>query len=329
MDVLGGNILNPEIGSITDMNIRAGTKLTIRTKDDVPSNGGNVLFKTADNENVWLGIDAGINKRQIVLLKDVVKFENRLVSGIEHALYIGDGKDYEPYHALQNIAMLAPNSIPGIPVSSGGNYTDETGQQWIADYRDWEHGVDVQMVFKAIFDGTEEIWRLPSSNNNNAVFTNLLHTSIVDYSDTYNFMCNLFTNPIHPAGGYADALNKGVGMYYHISDGYRYLYFVVPLIIAQNIAEWKDYLNNNKLEILYEANTSVETPIPADELAAYQALHTNTPTTTITNDEDCWMEVGYTADTKAHIEQNYVPKESYMALEKRVAALETQAIENI
>ena len=70
----------------------------------------------------------------------------------------------------------------------------------------------------------------------------------------------------------------------------------------------------------------IETPIPADEFAAYRALHTNYPYTTAYNKEGCWMEMAYVADPGNHIEQNYVAKDVYDSLEQRVAALENQAV---
>lgn len=174
--------------------------------------------------------------------------------------------------SVQTLTMITPNGFLGIPVTSGGNYTDETDQQWIADYRDWERGVDVQMVPKAVFDGSEDIWRLPVSDDDNAVFCNQIGTDIFDYSDTCNFMCNMLANPA-PCTGYQNALSKGVGMYYYISGGHKYLYFVVPTSVASNVAEWKAYLSENNLEILYEVNIPIETPIPPEELAVYRSLH--------------------------------------------------------
>lgn len=39
---------------------------------------------------------------------------------------------YEPY-AEQSLAIQTPDGLPGIPVTSGGNYTDSTGRQWVCD----------------------------------------------------------------------------------------------------------------------------------------------------------------------------------------------------
>lgn len=40
----------------------------------------------------------------------------------------------------QTLTLPTPNGLPGIPVTSGGNYTDSTGQQWVCDEVDLERG---------------------------------------------------------------------------------------------------------------------------------------------------------------------------------------------
>lgn len=40
----------------------------------------------------------------------------------------------------QTLPVSTPNGLPGIPVTSGGNYTDADGQQWICDEIDFERG---------------------------------------------------------------------------------------------------------------------------------------------------------------------------------------------
>ncbi len=50
--------------------------------------------------------------------------------------------------ANNSLTLQTPNALPGIPVSSGGNYTDESGQQWVCDEVDLARGVYVQRVAK-------------------------------------------------------------------------------------------------------------------------------------------------------------------------------------
>lgn len=65
---------------------------------------------------------------------------------------IGDGADER-----QTITLQTPNGLPGIPVTSGGNYTDPQGQQWVCDEVDLERGVKVQRVDKTSFDNTKTL----------------------------------------------------------------------------------------------------------------------------------------------------------------------------
>ena len=65
---------------------------------------------------------------------------------------IGDGADER-----QTIALQTLNGLRGIPVTSGGNYTDPSGQQWVCDEVDLERGVRVQRVDKAAFDSTKTL----------------------------------------------------------------------------------------------------------------------------------------------------------------------------
>ena len=56
--------------------------------------------------------------------------------------------EYEPYKEPQIITISTPGGLCGIPVFSGGNYTDAKGQQWICDEVDFEKGVYIQRVGK-------------------------------------------------------------------------------------------------------------------------------------------------------------------------------------
>lgn len=49
---------------------------------------------------------------------------------------VSDGVDQS-----QQLSISTPNGLPGIPVDSGGNFTDASGQQWVCDEVDFEKGV--------------------------------------------------------------------------------------------------------------------------------------------------------------------------------------------
>lgn len=69
---------------------------------------------------------------------------------------VSESTSYSPYRE-QLLTLPTPNGLPGIPVTSGGNYTDPQGQQWVCDEVDLERGVKVQRVDKAAFDSTKTL----------------------------------------------------------------------------------------------------------------------------------------------------------------------------
>lgn len=73
------------------------------------------------------------------------------------AAYVGaKALQYEPYRE-QLLTLPTPTGLPGIPVTSGGNYTDQNGQQWVCDEVDLERGVKVQRIDKTSFDNTKTL----------------------------------------------------------------------------------------------------------------------------------------------------------------------------
>lgn len=76
----------------------------------------------------------------------VKKGTNYDLNGIYVQLELGStATAYSPYRE-QLLTLSTPNGLPGIPVTSGGNYTDPQGQQWVCDEVDLERGVKVQRI---------------------------------------------------------------------------------------------------------------------------------------------------------------------------------------
>lgn len=184
---------------------------------------------------------------------------------------------FEPYVTPQTLILSTPGGLPGIPVSSGGNYTDENGQQWVCDEIDLARGKYVQRVGKTVVDGTEIKFTATSEGD----YWNLPHQSAPGISEIRIAISKYF--PINAILGNIE---------------YSFL-FTIPTLISPyfslvdelNAFCAEKYADGQPLEIYY-IMAPIETDLPAEEIAAYKTLHTYSPTTTVSNDAAAWMEVG-------------------------------------
>lgn len=181
-------------------------------------------------------------------------------------------------------SLSLARTISGIPVTSGGNYTDSNGQQWICDEVDFERGVYVQRVGRLTVD------------NSMTYFYNIdnyfLHTAGGDFSNVASWETRIMSTHFRQVGNGLDM--HGYGWFqFGGNGGIRFKMEGVDTVAA--LTEW---LNENTPVVIYPLVTPVETKLTAHELTLYRVLSTNHPSTTILNDAGAWMNVKYNADLK-------------------------------
>ena len=206
--------------------------------------------------------------------------------------------EYEPYKEPQTATI--PRTLPGIPVSSGGNYTDENGQQWICDEVDLERGVYIQRVGTQTFNNAFEFVNV-SSVDGSGVF----YCGLAGY-DTASYTLGMMSDQFRFAGyntHNSDAVgNLSAGEFSYIRNttaGAR-IYFAVAGVTTKE--EATAFLADHLPTVHFPLKTPVETVLTDAEITAYKALCTNKPNTTILNDAGAYMAVEYVADTKTYID---------------------------
>lgn len=157
----GKNRMPPNLNkrAFVECFVKESTPITLIFKDGFVSRGGNILFIGENNENLWFGIDVNKAEHHMTIKANATKFQyllNDTASENVCLTWNASSPDYEPYRE-QLLTLPTPNGLPGIPVTSGGNYTDPQGQQWVCDEVDLERGVKVQRVDKAAFDSTKTL----------------------------------------------------------------------------------------------------------------------------------------------------------------------------
>lgn len=232
---------------------------------------------------------------------------------------------YEPY-AEQAITVLTPDGLPGIRVESGGNYTDENGQQRVCDTVEYQDG---------------QVAHVQRIGRKKLVPSDITGVSGLSTNDTKNYIIGGIKNVRPGIAGKRNALmcnsaKAGINQAFNVENtvflggsNSDTIYICVNSELAQTVDEFKDYVDTHDIEIAWELNTPITTPLTAAEAAQFAALHTYKANTIISNDAGVEMDVEYVADTETYIDQHYVPKDAYTALEERVAALEANTISNI
>lgn len=211
-----------------------------------------------------------------------------------------EATDYEPYRELQNV--FTQHALPGIPVTSGGNYTDANGQQWICDEVDFERGVYVQRTGKVVLDGSAD-WVIYNYQTMHYGFN---VWNLLDEKHTRSpGLCNQFVN-----------VGSGADETIWVGVGNPNVYAISKEWYDKGLDAWKAHLNETPLEIIYARVVPIETPLTPEELEMFRHVRSNYPNTTVLNDSGVKMELKYNADTQLYIDNKIA--EAVAALANKV-----------
>lgn len=245
-------------------------------------------------KNVVLGYSVGTNAAQIeimdgdkfrIFLRTAAAFKGKVKAMITRTPM--NATSYEPYKPVQKLIVPTPNGLPGIPVSSGGNYTDEKGQQWVCDEVDFKKGVYVQRIGKKTITSKDIFFKSGLSTDDVNYFgLNKFFVHIGTRGEKDVLMSNCFVAGICQNFG-------ALGKIFLGSASGNVIYFSVNAQKYPDVETFKQWAVENGLMFLYQLADIVETHLTAEELSAYKTLRTYSPTTTVINDADAWMSVGY------------------------------------
>ena len=274
--VTGKNRMPPnlEYGNFVECFVKKNTPITLVFKGDLVSQGGNILFFDEDNNPNWFGIDKGKAELHIKYPVDLTKFQYLLADMASENVCLtwnASSPDYEPYRE-QLLTLPTPTGLPGIPVTSGGNYTDQQGQQWVCDEVDLERGVKVQRIYEVDVDGENVKFKQAD------VYANLAPEGI----------------PIAlvSEGEVARAISTFTSLPWFYNKAIQFLY-----LIAANISDQLNESCKKQLgKIYYVLATPIETPLTPAEIATYKVLATYGPDTVVQAGDGAGIKLDYQRD---------------------------------
>lgn len=164
---------------------------------------------------------------------------------------------FEPYKGEQLLTLSTPNGLPGIPVSSDGNYTDSNGQQWICDELDFERGVYRQRI-----KHVNVVLKKGASSSTHSGYRHMAGDIQNMSREHTECLCNIATHSQNAANG-----TEGV----RASGAYNAL-----VLYYENLTN-----DNVPADVAYILSDQIETPLSETDIAAYRALTIYEPTTVV------------------------------------------------
>ena len=202
---------------------------------------------------------------------------------------------YEAPHS-QSLTISTPNGLPGIPVGGGGNYTDASGQQWACNVKDLGLKNETQNTLNLTFDGSaDEMWEIRTFNKiDGRKYASVVVPRAIRQYDT-SLICNISKPSLWNVSENVCFINE-------------FQNFIVSFVsnqdIFESVSDFKTWLSENPIKLIYQLETPITTPLSPEEIAAYRALHTYDGTTVVSTAEDVsGIEVRYVADGEKYVER--------------------------
>ena len=209
---------------------------------------------------------------------------------------------YEP-HARQSLTLTTPNGIAGIPTKGNGNYTDENGQQWICDTIECRDGIAeyVQRIGEIVVNSDAHIAADLADYGalqENTVIGRYFNESIKRETAILCKELQIIENWSNDKES-AGTVEKGID--FRLSR--ERIGLGAETTNEQNKTAILKFLETTPLHFVVQLDTPIRTPLTQEEMAAYKALHTYSPNTTVVNDAGCGMSLTYIADTKKYVDK--------------------------
>ena len=265
---------------------KIGTKFRVAVVDALPTKGSVVRPSSAINADSKRQVEiSATSKYMVIQCEDEAAFSELMVP-------LDSSTAYSPYRE-QLLTLPTPTGLPGIPVTSGGSYTDSTGQQWVCDEIDLERGVKVQRIKSRRILSSEIADTLLGVNSCYFIEQNIARpasNSLIAHLICTNFEC-------YPWSSVVDKGAQGIC----VISNQRYIGITVQGFKSVN--EYKDFLNENEVGIAYELATPIETPLTPDEIAAYKALAAYGPDTVVQAGDGAGVKLDYQRDVNIAIKK--------------------------
>lgn len=206
---------------------------------------------------------------------------------------------WEPFQSKPELQISTPDGLPGIPVTSNGNYIDPNGRHWVCDELNPAQGERLNRLKKASL--ANRPWTKSSNNR--------FYTPLHDASKNIGHCLVLCSCYQGTDAGHQLSDNNQISLYRDSNNTYpdeNWLYIRDDTVSTPE--EMQQKMNQLNAEIIYITASPTKTTLPQEVMEAYGKLHSNDPVTTMMTDAGAGMKVKYIVDTKKYIDQKIAKK---------------------
>lgn len=189
----------------------------------------------------------------------------------------------------QTLTLPTPNGLPGIPVTSGGNYTDPQGQQWVCDEVDLERGVKVQRVNRLKLDALSWRYELTPTSKSDTFISD---TPASQDGTIWGF--SLCQYAVFDGVAYDIEMKEACRCYVWIKSVTLQFKAGSGVNSVDSFSEWLKARPD--ASISYCLATPIETPLTPAEIAAYKALTAYGPDTVVQASDGAGVKLDYQRD---------------------------------
>lgn len=206
-------------------------------------------------------------------------------------------EDFEPY-TEQSISIQTEYGLNGFPVDYGGNYFDGDGQQWLCDEVDFANGDRVQRFETYTITGNE-----PMTISGNTVCLDVSNLLSYKLEQTAYMLCNRFGKYQKGFSSTSSAekwISNGQFTHYYL-EGYVSKKFFFKNSVFTDLATAKAWFKANNTQVLFKRTSVKKHTLSETEIAAFKALHTNRPNTSVYTPDGAYLELEFVTDTEEFI----------------------------
>ena len=183
-----------------------------------------------------------------------------------------------------DITIPISGGLHGIPVASGGNYTDSNGQQWLCDEIDFEQGLYIQRCFRETISLIYEpsLGRYTNQLRYDANVNYAIGNAVIVICDKLSFD----ENTASTVGGVkVNGVRGSVSM-------------------PRTVVVYYNDQDPGEISVIYPLATPIETDLPDEVIDAYKDyIRSYSGDTVVSNDAGAHMALEYIMDARKYIDK--------------------------